>query len=151
MCNRSQRIKRNQLRHFKPKVKICIKESIAGKLIDTTVYWFVKWFDVLRYYDVCWYCGQQLTERKEEIYLPNLRTIDHKIPSHQGGMLEPDNVVFACTVCNELKDSKTVEEYRSFLEKLKERNVIFFGEEYNKYIFVGLQNVANQHGMGPRC
>ena len=56
----------------------------------------------------CAYCGQKLTEET--------RTIDHIIPKKRGGTDSIDNLVSACTICNNAKGEKTPDEYRESLK-----------------------------------
>ena len=45
-------------------------------------------------------------------------TIDHKIPKSRGGTDEDNNKQVACFFCNQLKDSLTNEEFRTYLKSL---------------------------------
>lgn len=48
----------------------------------------------------CEYCLSQ------DKYSPNLFTIDHIIPEDSGGDNDPDNLAYACFLCNRLKSNK---------------------------------------------
>jgi hypothetical protein len=49
----------------------------------------------------CEYCQSQ------DKYSPNAFTIDHILPEDLGGTNEPDNLAYACFLCNRLKSNKT--------------------------------------------
>jgi 5-methylcytosine-specific restriction endonuclease McrA len=79
----------------------------------------------------CFYCGCKL----EQIYFPGdgrgmvgnwVR--DHQMPCSRGGSNAHSNLVDCCMPCNSRKGTKTVEEYRSWLEirRLKQGGLITF-------------------------
>lgn len=53
----------------------------------------------------CYWCGR-----------PRIATIEHLLPLSRGGRHELDNVQAACWECNNLKNSRTVEEYTNVLK-----------------------------------
>jgi len=58
--------------------------------------------DVMQHADhCCEYCQSQ------DKYSPNAFTIDHILPEDLGGTNEPDNLAYACFLCNRLKSNKT--------------------------------------------
>ncbi len=72
---------------------------------------------------VCFYCNCN-----NPLYL----TIDHKTPKSRGGYLEdPKNVVMCCWLCNQLKGSLTVNEFKEYivglvnLHKLYKINIVW--------------------------
>lgn len=69
----------------------------------------------------CWYCGDDLAETET----PH---VEHQYPICRGGEDHQDNVVLSCGPCNKQKRNKTVEEYRSFLERRRGEEVLFWGE-----------------------
>jgi hypothetical protein len=58
----------------------------------------------------CWYCGE---------FLEPFDTwqIDHQHPRSQGGADAVDNLVAACRRCNLRKNGRTIEQYRTYLER----------------------------------
>ena len=56
----------------------------------------------------CWYCGSGI----------DLETmcVEHATPKSKGGRNEIDNLLPACRSCNSQKYTKTVEEYRTWIE-----------------------------------
>lgn len=55
---------------------------------------------------VCYFCRSKLTERIH---------IDHLQPLERGGDNKIENLVVACSKCNQEKHAKTVDEYRQWL------------------------------------
>ena len=53
---------------------------------------------------LCGYCGRNWST-----------TIDHKMPQSKGGRHEKDNLVGCCQSCNQIKQDRTVEEFRKFI------------------------------------
>lgn len=53
----------------------------------------------------CWYCGKGLTK--------GTATYDHVVPRSLGGLTTVENLVLACSPCNQAKAALTLEEYRS--------------------------------------
>jgi hypothetical protein len=58
----------------------------------------------------CWYCGTILPAELSGWHC------DHKLPKSRGGRDEIANLVPACPRCNIRKQTKTVDEFRRFLE-----------------------------------
>lgn len=54
----------------------------------------------------CYYCGK------------TANTKDHVIPKSRGGLNTKDNIVPACEHCNNMKGSRTEEEFRAYTEQL---------------------------------
>jgi hypothetical protein len=69
----------------------------------------------------CFYCGSDISE-------PKRRYNDFMTPAKLGGANDPRNRVAACQRCMSSKRTKTSEEYRTALEKLRGTAVIFYGE-----------------------
>lgn len=57
----------------------------------------------------CWYCGVVLG--------PGTYNVEHQVPRSRGGTDDPANLVPSCRTCNAEKATKTVDEYRSTLER----------------------------------
>lgn len=55
----------------------------------------------------CWYCGK---------VFDGDHNIDHVIPASRGGSKDLSNLVPACKHCNSQKNTKTLEEYRVYLQ-----------------------------------
>ena len=69
----------------------------------------------------CQYCGSKSHDL----------TIDHIIPKSRGGTESWDNLVAACTKCNNKKGSHTPEEAKmTLLNKPKKPNHLFFLKQY---------------------
>lgn len=54
--------------------------------------------------------------------------IDHVIPKSRGGSDGQENLVHACTQCNQTKSTRTLEEFRQELSQREGRQVVFYGE-----------------------
>ena len=67
---------------------------------------------------LCWYCGCKMVEI----------CLDHVVPKIKGGEDTLENLVFACRKCNSEKGKKTLEEYRSFIER-KQSGAPYFNKE----------------------
>ncbi|WP_407543806.1 HNH endonuclease signature motif containing protein (plasmid) [Deinococcus radiomollis] len=75
----------------------------------------------------CFYCGRQLhTDFPEELTNTMSRAhpgmesylhMDHVHPQRDGGWHDEDNLVASCRACNSSKGSKSMEEYRAYLER----------------------------------
>src|SRR5215471_6496069 len=69
---------------------------------------------------LCWYCGAQLYSRAEadtEVKKEFIFTADHLHPRKYGGRGRA-NKVPACKYCNSHKSSRSVEEFRQWLQAL---------------------------------
>ena len=66
----------------------------------------------------CWYCGDKYP-----------KTIDHVIPTSNGGSDDLSNLVMACKKCNSSKRALSLEEFRfqCSWNKTKYSNIIKFG------------------------
>jgi 5-methylcytosine-specific restriction endonuclease McrA len=66
-----------------------------------------------RFGGACFYCGAEAT------------TIDHAIPLVRGGTNAIGNLLPACRMCNTRKSTKTITEFRLYLQKMPDthRNV----------------------------
>ena len=60
--------------------------------------------------NVCYYCKSNN---------PMIMTIDHKTPISRGGADDKDNMVCCCFICNHLKGSLTVNEFRKYMSSLR--------------------------------
>ena len=78
------------------RAKANANKGLCGKVLDKTNH-------------RCAYCGIDLAIAKKSTH------IDHIIPYSKGGETEIDNLYAACTSCNLLKMSRTLEEFRGFL------------------------------------
>lgn len=58
----------------------------------------------------CYYCGIHCPETGVGT---GKGQVDHIIPVSRGGSEEPDNLVWACQYCNNSKNNKTIEEWRT--------------------------------------
>src|SRR5687768_14667269 len=58
-------------------------------------------------YGKCWYCGSNLNPFSNFV-------VEHMIPLCRGGTDDIENLVPACSYCNQDKGTKTVEEWRPF-------------------------------------
>lgn len=67
----------------------------------------------------CFYCGKGLSFRKA--------TLDHVIPVIRGGKTELENLVLACSICNNQKGHKTVSDFMAHRQKQKRRKTIAIG------------------------
>jgi 5-methylcytosine-specific restriction endonuclease McrA len=63
----------------------------------------VRW-DVVRSTCLCHYCRKRIPMRN--------RTVDHRLPRSRGGTNERSNLVMSCKICNNVKGSRTEEEWR---------------------------------------
>lgn len=63
----------------------------------------------------CYYCGKEL--RIETVCL------DHKTPLFRGGTNDNENIVACCAFCNFQKGKRTEEEYRLWLEEMRQAGV----------------------------
>jgi hypothetical protein len=89
----------------------------------------------------CGYCGKRLNMSlgpSEYHTSPDVPTVDHMQPVSRGGNSDLDNLMPCCSKCNQVKNNKTVEEYRAYL--LKKMGAVFTPEqiEYLKQIGVEL-------------
>ncbi len=69
---------------------------------------------------LCWYCGAQLYRREEadtEVQKRLVFTADHLHPRAHGGRGRA-NKVPACRYCNSHKSSRSVEQFRQWVQKL---------------------------------
>jgi 5-methylcytosine-specific restriction endonuclease McrA len=56
---------------------------------------------------VCYYCGKKMQIDTQRIdYMPDLLTIDHRIPLVQGGSHTIDNLLLCCYDCNIIKSQQ---------------------------------------------
>lgn len=82
---------------------------------------------------VCWYCGKKL--KKEEI------TMDHLYPQDLGGPTITNNLVPACSMCNNKKGNLTEQQYRNLLsapeKKRKEIKSKFIARNEEKKVKKG--------------
>jgi 5-methylcytosine-specific restriction endonuclease McrA len=60
----------------------------------------------------CFYCGRGPIPRSEGHF-------DHVIPLARGGSNDPENIVFACELCNRVKHTRTPEEFAKFQRSQK--------------------------------
>lgn len=69
----------------------------------------------------CWYCGVSLDGVSEFEF-------DHFFPKSRGGENDLRNLVPCCPKCNHVKGSKTLEEFRKYLELKNKisRHVFYF-------------------------
>ena len=65
----------------------------------------------------CWYCGD----------VPEELTVDHAKPRSRGGQNFDDNLLPACTYCNNLKADLTVSEFRKYVKVRIIRNLMQMG------------------------
>lgn len=65
----------------------------------------------------CWYCGEWAAG------------FDHVVPKSRGGADCEANIVPACRHCNSEKHTRTLEEYRSWLQAKRSALVVFWGEQ----------------------
>jgi 5-methylcytosine-specific restriction endonuclease McrA len=77
----------------------------------------------------CWYCGKSLKvldeASKTDADFKDEFCTDHVLASTRGGAGTLDNIVPCCRHCNSEKRTKTVEEYRDWLDR---RSPTFFTE-----------------------
>lgn len=59
----------------------------------------------------CWYCGAAIS--------PVSMCIEHATPKSKGGSSKLDNLLPSCRSCNSQKYTKTIEEYRTWIEWVK--------------------------------
>lgn len=64
----------------------------------------------LRHGTSCVYCGTRN---------PLIMTLDHVIPTSQGGSTHADNLQPSCRICNQLKDNMSHEQFVKYLKALK--------------------------------
>ena len=61
----------------------------------------------LKGYETCAYCGRKLESK--------IRTLDHMYPRNWGGVSIPENLLPACTRCNNEKNNLTTKQYMEWL------------------------------------
>jgi hypothetical protein len=69
----------------------------------------------------CWYCGIELeliTDYAQGNRQSNWFVLDHVIPRSLGGTNDQGNLVASCWRCNNVKNNKTLEQYRAYLVRL---------------------------------
>lgn len=87
-------------------IRRAVQKYYFKKVVDKGI-WHIS--EVLRSQNHrCFYCGKVLSNR--------LATVDHKIPMSRGGTNTRENIVAACSKCNNDKESMTVEEYAEYLQ-----------------------------------
>lgn len=87
------------------------------------------WIETIRkFHGLCFFCGREA------------KTVDHATPRSRGGKNTADNLLPACLECNNLKDSATISEFRTYITELLARRlrslgclrsdpeIVFFGE-----------------------
>jgi 5-methylcytosine-specific restriction endonuclease McrA len=67
----------------------------------------------------CWYCG--CTPEFGEL------TVDHAKPKSRGGQNQDENLLPACSYCNNLKANLTVSEFRKWVKVRVIRNLMTLG------------------------
>jgi len=86
----------------------------------------------------CWYCGRELTYAG--MY------VEHQTPRRRGGGSRIENLVPACTLCNNRKGSRTVAEFRQdILDRFRRR-----ASEYGQAIITPLPETVVFYGELPR-
>jgi hypothetical protein len=58
----------------------------------------------------CWYCGTPIGLGK--VRLEQRAVVEHQTPVSRGGSDDDSNLVAACSLCNSMKGTRTLEEYR---------------------------------------
>lgn len=74
-----------------------------------------------RLYDIdyhCHYCKRPM--------LYSMATVDHVVAKSNGGKNSSDNYVLACKRCNNMKGSKSAEEWKAFLEEKKKQGYLLW-------------------------
>lgn len=74
---------------------------------------------VLKGYDTCHYCGQELTNKN--------RSLDHMYPRRWGGVSIPENLIPSCKNCNCDKKDMTYEQFMQYRRfKTPERRIEYY-------------------------
>lgn len=83
----------------------------------------------------CQYCGSTVIRGNIcEILEAGLQaSIDHVIPTNQGGANDISNIVLCCRSCNASKGSKTIEKFREFC-KFQANRIPQFTEEQKQWL-----------------
>lgn len=69
----------------------------------------------------CWYCGIVLevnVDYATGTKGANWFVLDHVTPRSVGGSNHPSNLVASCWKCNNVKNNKTLEQFRAYLVRL---------------------------------
>lgn len=72
----------------------------------------------------CAYCGTTINPYRKSQF-----DIDHYIARYHGGNNNTENLVMSCIRCNRSKGSKSIDEYKQYLESKFNRKVTFYFEK----------------------
>jgi hypothetical protein len=67
----------------------------------------------------CWYCGTRMNPWQDFC-------VDHVMPRVHGGADTLENLVPCCSLCNERKGTKTVEEFREVISSTTTHYIFYF-------------------------
>jgi 5-methylcytosine-specific restriction endonuclease McrA len=71
----------------------------------------------------CFYCGDKIAFRDMTA------SVDHIVPKDDGGTDDIENLIAACKPCNGAKGNRSLEQFRSSLQKMAgNRAITFYGE-----------------------
>jgi len=80
----------------------------------------------------CWYCGCELR--------PAYKTVDHVRPISRGGnAADPGNKVDACKNCNSEKKDMTIDEYRLYVELVRNGCPYTIGTDVVKFFLRAIE------------
>lgn len=70
----------------------------------------------------CFYCEHLMYRYKKQPLPPDTLTKDHYIPRSEGGVTHPDNMVAACSQCNNLRGDVSIEVFYNLQQKWFKKN-----------------------------